>query len=293
MKNHSHLVLLPLVALACASTGPTPELMDARRAYDNARAAPQAKYTPDRVLEAKQALEQAERAHQDDAGSREEKDLAYIATRRAELAVVYGDYELDRRNREAADVNYRQRQDQLRRDAEGTAAQSQRELQGTRDRLGTVQTSLVQEQQARRKAESAAAAAMASLAEVAKVKEESRGTVITLDGSVLFVSGKSDLLPIAQKKLDDVAKALNDTNESQKITIEGHTDSNGNDDSNLRLSRDRAEAVRSYLVSRGVKSERVEAVGKGETTPVASNDTAEGRANNRRVEIIVQKAPSQ
>ncbi len=105
----------------------------------------------------------------------------------------------------------------------------------------------------------------------------------------LFLSGKSELLPIAQKKLDDVPKALNDTNEAQKITVEGHTDSNGNDESNLRLSRDRAESVRSYLVQKGVKSERIVAVGKGETTPLASNDTTEGRANNRRVEIVVQK----
>jgi OOP family OmpA-OmpF porin len=73
--------------------------------------------------------------------------------------------------------------------------------------------------------------------------------------------------------------------------VEGHTDSNGNDASNQKLSQDRAESVRAYLVQRGVKSERITAVGKGESTPVATNDTTEGRANNRRVEIIVQKAP--
>jgi outer membrane protein OmpA-like peptidoglycan-associated protein len=293
MRKLNPSVLLPLLALGCASTGPTPELLDARRAYETARAAPEARYTPDRVLEAKQALDRAERAHQDDPGSNEEKGLAYIATRRAELAQIYGNYELDRRTREAAEANYKARQDQLRREAEGTAEASQRELQGTRERLGTVQGSLAQERDARKKAESTAAAAMASLEQVAKVKDDSRGTIITLDGSVLFVSGKADLLPIAQRKLDDVAKALNDTDASQKITVEGHTDSNGNDESNLKLSRDRAEAVRAYLVSRGVKSERIEAVGKGETTPLATNDSAEGRANNRRVEIVVQKKPAQ
>jgi outer membrane protein OmpA-like peptidoglycan-associated protein len=292
MRSHRFLCLLPLVAVGCASTGPTPELLDARRAYETARTAPEARYTPDRVLEAKQALDRAERAHQDDPGSSEEKGLAYIATRRSELAVIYGNYELDQRKQEAAEVNYRARQDQLRREAEGTAQASQKELQGTRERLGTVQGSLAQEREARRKAESTAAAALASLEQVAKVKDDSRGTIITLDGSVLFVSGKAELLPIAQKKLDDVAKALNDTDESQKITVEGHTDSNGNDEFNLKLSRDRAEAVRSYLVTRGVKSERIEAVGKGETTPIASNENPEGRANNRRVEIVVQKKPS-
>jgi len=279
--------LASLIALACASTGPSPELIDARRAYEAARAAPAARYTPDRVLEAKQALDRAEAAHRDDPGSSREKGLSYIAERRSELAVVYGDYERDRREREAADANYKAREDQLRRQAEGSAAASRRELEGTRQTLGTVENNLAAEQSARKQAESRAAAAMASLEQIAKVKDDSRGTVITLDGSVLFVSGKSELLPIARQKLDEVAKALNDSD--QQVTIEGHTDSNGNDDSNLRLSQARADSVRAYLIQQGVKAERIQAIGKGETQPIASNDTAEGRANNRRVEIILHK----
>ena len=277
------LVPLSLLTLAaCAQTGPSPQLVDARRAYDAARTSPVANNTPSRVLEAKQALERAERAYQDDPGSVEEQSYAYVAQRRAELAVVYGEYDRDQREHAANQQAYRTRQDALRVQAEGTAANAERALIAT-------QGSLNQEQIARKKAESTAAAAMASLDQIARVKEESRGTVITLDGSVLFVSGKAELLPIAQKKLDDVAKALNETDESQKIVIEGHTDSNGNDDSNLRLSQQRADSVKSYLTSRGVKAERVQAVGKGEAQPVASNDTAEGRANNRRVEIVIQK----
>ena len=290
MKS-THLVALPLLtlAVACASTAPSPELVDARRAYDAARVSPAANYTPSRVLEAKQALDRAERAHQDDAGSDEEKSHAYVAERRSELAVVYGQYEKDMHDRAASELAYRQRQDALRKQAEGQAENAQHALDTTRQNLISTRNDLTQEQQARMKAESTAAAAMASLDQIARVKEESRGTVITLDGSVLFVSGKSELLPIAQKKLDDVAKALNDIDEQQKIVIEGHTDSNGNDDSNMRLSQQRADSVKNYLVSRGVKADRVTSVGKGESTPVASNDTAEGRANNRRVEIIVQK----
>ncbi|HEY3493382.1 MAG TPA: OmpA family protein, partial [Polyangiaceae bacterium] len=174
--------------------------------------------------------------------------------------------------------------------AEGTAENTQRALESTRENLMSTRANLTQEQQARQKAESTAAAALASLDQIARVKEEARGMVITLDGSVLFVSGKAELLPIAQKKLDDVAKALNDIDEQQKIVIEGHTDSNGNDDSNLRLSQQRADSVKNYLVSRGVKADRVQSVGKGEAQPVATNETAEGRANNRRVEIVVQKS---
>lgn len=298
--NLSALALLSLPALGCASTGPTPELMDARRAYETARVSEQARYAPDRLLEARQALDRAERAHEDDAGSFDERSLAYIAQRRSELAVLYGSYALDRRNQATYEATYRARQDELRRQAEGRADATREELEGTRRTLGSAERSLAgtqaqlsAERAARKKAESAAAAAIASLQQVAKVKEEARGMVITLDGSVLFVSAKSELLPIAQKKLDDVAKALADTDEKQKIVVEGHTDSNGNDDSNLRLSQSRADSVRSYLISKGVKPERIRAVGKGETAPVAPNDTAEGRANNRRVEIIVEKRASE
>jgi outer membrane protein OmpA-like peptidoglycan-associated protein len=285
MKTFALLISLASVsALACASTGPTPELLDARRAYDTARVAPEAQYTPDRLLEAKQALDRAEAAHRDDPGSFEEKSLGYIAERRAELAIVYGDYERDRKSSVAADANYKTREDQLRRE-------SQRELQGTRAELGTVEGDLALEQQARQKADATAAAAMASLQQIANVKDDARGTVITLDGSVLFVSGKSELTPIARQKLDEVAKALNQSD--QNITIEGHTDSQGNDTTNLRLSQDRADSVRAYLVQQGVKPDRVKAIGKGETEPIASNDTAEGRANNRRVEIVLEKRPAQ
>jgi outer membrane protein OmpA-like peptidoglycan-associated protein len=278
-KLNCILAVVPVMALGCASAGPSPELLDARRAYDNAREAPQARYTPDRVLEAKQALDRAERAHQDEPGSYEEKSLAYIATRRSELAVIYGSYEADRQDRERAEADYKARQDQLRRDAEGKAAATSQELQGTRAALGSAQSSL--------------AAAMASLEQVAKVKEESRGTVITLDGAVLFASGKTELLPIARQKLDQVAKALNDSAPDQQISVEGHTDAQGDDASNQRLSQGRADSVRAYLVQQGVKSDRITSVGKGETTPIAGNETAEGRANNRRVEIIVQKKSGQ
>jgi outer membrane protein OmpA-like peptidoglycan-associated protein len=273
--------LVSLSALACASSGPTPQLLDARRAYDNARTSPAARYSPDRVLEAKQALDRAEYAHKDKPGSFEEKSLAYVAERRAELAVVYGDYERDLKNRESADAKYKVRQDELRRQAEDEAATARQQLQGTRAELGTMQGDL-------KKAQRTAQAAIASLHQLANVKEDARGTVITLDGSVLFVTGKSELTPLARQRLDDVAKALNETD--QHITIAGYTDSQGNDATNLRLSQERADAVRAYLVQQGVSADRVKSIGKGEAEPVASNDTPEGRANNRRVEIILEKS---
>ena len=74
------------------------------------------------------------------------------------------------------------------------------------------------------------------------------------------------------------------------MLVEGHTDSSGGDEYNLKLSRLRAEAVRSVLVAGGVSPERVESQGYGKTRPVASNATAEGKAQNRRVEIVLQGA---
>ena len=110
--------LLPLILLplACASTGPSPELVDARRAYDDARVSRAATYGPDRLLIAKQALDRAEAAHRDDAGSFEERRLSYVARRKAEYAQAYGNYALAKRDQEVARKAYVDKQDRLRRD---------------------------------------------------------------------------------------------------------------------------------------------------------------------------------
>jgi len=110
--------------------------------------------------------------------------------------------------------------------------------------------------------------------------------VITLTGSVLFASGKSELLPTATVRLNEVAEALK-AQTDRDMLVEGHTDNVGMVQSNLELGQRRAAAVRDYLVSRGVDSNRIKAVGIGEARPIADNNTPEGRANNRRVEIIV------
>ena len=113
--------------------------------------------------------------------------------------------------------------------------------------------------------------------------------VITLSGSVLFASNKSELLPAAQTRLNDVANALNRQDAGSNIVVEGHTDSQGAAKYNQALSQRRAQSVRDYLVARGIASDRVTAQGFGLTRPIADNETAEGRANNRRVEIVVSR----
>jgi len=119
------------------------------------------------------------------------------------------------------------------------------------------------------------------------VKEEARGVVITLSGSVLFATGKYELLAIAMNKLDEVAKALNDQG-YKSIVVEGHTDAMGGDAQNTELSQRRADSVRAHLVTRGITSAKISSVGLGESRPIADNNSPEGRANNRRVEIVVQ-----
>lgn len=140
----------------------------------------------------------------------------------------------------------------------------------------------------RKDAEKRAAQASADLAKFASVKQETRGMVITLSGGVLFTSGKSELLPAAQVKLNDVAKALTEQDPESTMVVEGHTDSQGAAEFNQTLSRDRARSVRDYLVSRGIASDRITAEGFGPTRTIGDNATAEGRANNRRVEVVVK-----
>jgi len=151
------------------------------------------------------------------------------------------------------------------------------------------QGAALQDEKARRAdAEKRAAEAAADLAKLASVKQEARGMVITLSGSVLFASAKWDLLPAAQLKLNDVATALIKEDPISKMVVEGHTDSQGGASFNQDLSQHRADAVRAYLVSRGIAGDRITAQGFGSTRAVADNTSTEGRANNRRVEIVVQ-----
>jgi outer membrane protein OmpA-like peptidoglycan-associated protein len=117
-------------------------------------------------------------------------------------------------------------------------------------------------------------------------KKTDRGIVLTL-GDVLFDTAKATLKPGAYATIDRLANALKGDS-ARKVMIEGHTDSVGGEDYNQGLSERRAAAVQAALLERGVPSEQMAAVGKGESTPVASNDNAAGRQQNRRVEMIFQ-----
>ena len=103
---------------------------------------------------------------------------------------------------------------------------------------------------------------------------------------MFFETGASDLKPESAAELDRLAELLN-KNPLLKIQINGHTDNTGNDESNMLLSEKRAKAVYDYLVTRQINLQRLRFRGYGETKPIDSNDTPEGRSRNRRTEFEV------
>jgi outer membrane protein OmpA-like peptidoglycan-associated protein len=124
-----------------------------------------------------------------------------------------------------------------------------------------------------------------AMKEIAQVREEKRGLIISLS-DILFDFGKATLLPGTQSKLTQLAKILSGYSD-RKIIVEGHTDNVGSDAFNMQLSEARAESVRNALIDHGVSADMISAVGYGKSKPVASNETATGRQQNRRVEIVV------
>src|SRR5450432_2093096 len=194
--------------LACGTAAVPKELMDARAAYADAAKGPAADLAPAQLDTAKQSLDSAQRSFDDDGPSQKTKDLAYVAQRRAELAAAEGGREKAERKRSAADKDFKNTQiEGLEKTKEQLEAE-RKAREASSNEVTKTKAELASEKTARAEAEKKAAAAMASLTEIAKVKEESRGVVITLSGSVLFATGKSDLLAIAKEKLDQVAKAV-------------------------------------------------------------------------------------
>jgi outer membrane protein OmpA-like peptidoglycan-associated protein len=275
-------------AAGCAASQAPQELLDARSAYQRAQTGPAAQFKPDQVHEAKVALDLAERSFADDPAEQKTRDLAYIAARKAQLA------EANAATAQAVSLKGQADQDVKTATAEQLAA-ARTQLATTGAQLATTGQALVgtrqqleTEKKAHAEADKRAKDAMDRLAlSIGTVKQETRGMVITLSGSVLFASNKDALLPAAQERLTQVAEALK-TQDDHKIVVEGHTDSQGTEASNQSLSERRAQAVVAFLTSKGVGADQIRGQGLGATRPIADNKSAEGRANNRRVEIIVQ-----
>jgi len=282
-------LLSALFLLGCASAPPPVELVDARSAYEHAQASRGAVLTPVPLHEAKLALDAAEQAYTNDAESIQTRDLSYVATRKSQLAESRGNSAEAAARRDQAQRDLAQIQAQSLAQSQAGLTAAQGELSRTRDQLNMTAEQLATEKTARAAAEKRARDAMDKLGVAAalSVKDEPRGTVILLPGNVLFASGKWELLPGAREKLKAVAEALKNQ-EDHKIVVEGHTDSQGTETANLELGQKRAQSVRDYLVSQGVDDDHITSEGIGQSRPVADNKSPEGRANNRRVEIIVQ-----
>jgi outer membrane protein OmpA-like peptidoglycan-associated protein len=121
-------------------------------------------------------------------------------------------------------------------------------------------------------------------------KQTDRGLVLAL-GDTLFTSGRSDLKVGATVNLDKLVRFLSHYSD-RTVLIEGHTDSLGSDDYNQELSQRRADAVKVYLIDQGINAQRLTSAGRGKRDPVADNGSADGRQQNRRVDVIIANAPT-
>lgn len=278
----------------CATT-PPPQLVEARTAYTASNNGLAAKLTPTELHDAWLVLAKANQEFEDHGDTLRCRDYAYIAHNKVQLADVKARTEQDRqkiaaavkagvvvrdnqvKSTQAALSSTREQLQQERRDSNAKSA----EMEKTAEQLTA-------EKQARMTAEARLAGAMKDLATIAAVKEDSRGLVITLSGSILFASNKFALLNSATLKLDQVAEALKAQDSDKQMVVEGHTDSQGSDRINQPLSLNRANAVRDYLVTRGVDANKISAVGMGSSHPLLDNNSSANRANNRRVEIVIQ-----
>jgi outer membrane protein OmpA-like peptidoglycan-associated protein len=299
MRTQSYIAILGLLATglaACAASLPPQDLVSARNAYSRANNdGSTAKINPSDLDAAHKQLTVAESAFKENGDTQDTRDQAYLALRKTEYAEVIA---RTRTTDQATGATVDNMHADEKQTVAGTAAAlarsktalaSQDSALASKDvALAAGKVALKDEKTRREEAEKRAAQATADLAKFATVKQEPRGMVITLSGSVLFASAKSELLPAAQLKLNDVANALIKEDPLSKIVVEGHTDSQGGVPYNQELSQKRAQSVRDYLVSRGIASDRIVSQGFGPSRAIADNNSPEGRANNRRVEIVVQ-----
>ena len=316
-------LILMLVLLSACVAVPKKDLAleKVREELDNLKSNSElAGYAPLALGEAERALRQAELATGDDVYR---SYLVYMADRRIQVARTMAEREqyeqlLDQLEDQRSAMLIKASQleaDQARleaerarllvattsEDAQRAREERQQALQKEAESVRAAKLSAEEANQARRLADSRASEAEfarreADLAsqqitsltrqlENLQLRETESGVVVTL-GDVLFATGQTQLVEGGRSSLAEVVDLLQ-TEPEKKIRVEGHTDSRGDAEANLELSEKRAQAVREALISLGVSSERVTATGMGEDFPIASNEDEEGRAQNRRVDVIL------
>ena len=310
--------LLPLaVVVGCASSdqdaAARAQLERAQIAYRQAQADPNVQsYAQSRLSEAQKAMQAAEQAK--DAG--EMQHLGYVAEKKARIATTAGairkmEQDTQQMGKETSDILLQKRDrelkaarmeaeakgleaEQARMAAEARARDAEAKAREAEQARTEAEQARVQAEQARMQAEAEVKARSAEQAKTAALTKElsdlraqqtDRGLVLTV-GDVLFASGKAETAAGAQRSVDKLVEFLK-KNPKRNILIEGHTDNTGAEDFNLKLSQQRADAVKDLLVARGVAAERITTKGYGPKYPTVANDTAAGRQQNRRVEVVV------
>jgi len=303
--NYKPVILIITAAFTlCAlmfgcSTAPTPSLIKARAAYENAMSTPgisENAQVP--MYEAGKALTKANEADDED----EMTHLANVAQKRIEYAVAVAekkmaDTKIEQLEQEKTKVLLDTRQQEIeraRKEAEIKGRELERKAREADAAQKQAQEAQLKAMKMTMEAEAAKKEAEAKTMEIENLKKQlselqatqtDRGMVLTL-GDVLFASGKSTLMSGAMRIIDKLSSFLQE-NPGRNILIEGHTDSVGSAMTNLSLSQQRADSVRMSLLTRGINNSRITTRGYGESYPIAGNSTNAGRQQNRRVEIII------
>jgi outer membrane protein OmpA-like peptidoglycan-associated protein len=295
---------LPIVAVGCASSdakrAAKAQLERAQAAYQQAQSDPHVQTNaPLRLVDAQKALQAAQEAK--DNG--EKLHLGYLAERKAQLASVTGatgntEQNMQQLRKETAEVLLQKRDRELtaaRRETDIKTREAEQARRAAEARARDAEAKARELEQSRRPtddgdpkdraAEQAKATALANELASLKAQQTDRGVVLTV-GDVLFAAGKADVGPGAQRSIDKLAEFLK-AYPKRNVLIEGHSDNLGNEEFNVKLSQQRADAVRDLLVARGVAAQRIRTKGYGPKFPVVDNDTAAGRQQNRRVEVVV------
>jgi OmpA-OmpF porin, OOP family len=257
MKRTHNLILGIAVAAAmvgCSSTPDQPiaELETARAIVPQVESSPRAGVAAANIANARKALDSANRMMEQDG---KVEDIRYEATVAATNAQIANEKILEAQAKDEITKGEAERQQVL-------VDARNREADAARTRAQSLEQELKD----------------------LKAQKTDRGLVLTL-GDVLFDTGKATLKPGAYGTIDRLAQALK-ADPNRSVVIEGHTDSVGSDEFNQQLSENRALSVQSALMQRGVSGSQMSSMGKGESTPVASNDNSAGRQENRRVELI-------
>ncbi len=256
-------MLFACVLAACATTSPAaaPALNDAHAAVQRLEADPMAAQVAGKPLEdARAALVKADDANAKHRSADEVIHWSYMASRNADVG-----------------------QAALR---EGRARAEMQQAQAQRDQMLLAKREQEADQaKAQLQAMNSQNSEMAAQLQALQAKQTDRGMVLTLGNSVLFDTDSDTLKPGGIETLHRVGEFMR-SNPSVNIRVEGYTDSTGTNDYNQALSQRRADAVARELRKSDVPSDRIDTVGRGEDAPVASNSTASGRQQNRRVEII-------